>query len=241
MTITKDTFTSICLLIECSTIKTGNKTGKVVEILLETILLVQKVDDQTSDIISGKEWAYLFRIITRDRQYDFRAFSWNDREIWLKGFERLLDYKKKILARRSINIDDLKVNEYIRPINSVYHLQSSDFWEDGKIKPLDQIKIEKLQDPRFVVEEEHKTIEEDEEIKDNDFQDHSGLSKEEHEDKNNVIKTNLEKEQDEMILRNKLNNPKISKLNSQREGDSEDSQQKIEPEKPINSKKRNKI
>ncbi|CAI2360801.1 unnamed protein product [Moneuplotes crassus] len=142
----------------------NRKKGKKNTIPLQRILFVSKLGDN-DEVISGKEWSYPFRIITTERQYDFRAFSFKDREVWVSGFEKILEYKKAILAKRSINIDDLKVDEYTRPGHEVYHLRPTDFDHKGKIKALSDIPFEELQDPRYINEAEG---EEEEEVKDHD-------------------------------------------------------------------------
>ena len=142
-----------------------NKSGKANEIPLFNILAVDSVDDHTSDVISGKEWAYQFRVVTKERPYEFRAFSWSDRDIWMKGFKRLLDYKKKILARRSTSIDNLKIDIHSRPQDPIYHLRVSDFGMDGRVLPLEQIPIEEMKQPEYFDEEDQDYMNEGEENK----------------------------------------------------------------------------
>jgi hypothetical protein len=122
--------------------KNRKKSGTPVEVPLREILAVIRVDGDTGQILAGKEWAYQFFIVTRTRSYDLRAYSWNDREVWMKGLNRLIEYKKKILARRGVSLDNLEISIFDPPKSTKYDLKPSDFGQGGKVLPLDQIPIE---------------------------------------------------------------------------------------------------
>ena len=65
--------------------KNRKKSGKPNEIPIRGIFAVHRIDNESTDIISGKEWAYQFILVTRERVFELRAYSWNDREVWIKG------------------------------------------------------------------------------------------------------------------------------------------------------------
>ena len=124
--------------------KNRKKTSKIEQIPLREILAVVKNDDSTDQEIDGKEWVFQFYLITRSRPYDLRAYSWNDREVWVKALTRILDYKKLILAKRSISLDGLTIDLENIPEDRIYDLKPWDFGTGGKIKPLHLIGNEEV-------------------------------------------------------------------------------------------------
>lgn len=119
--------------------KNRKKTGTPIQIPLRNLISLLRIDEETTDVISGKEWAYQFYLITTSRSYDLRAYSWNDREVWLKGLNKLLDYKKAILEKRGVSMDELDISISKPPSDEKYNLKPYDFGYGGKVLPLSQI------------------------------------------------------------------------------------------------------
>jgi hypothetical protein len=124
--------------------KNRKKSGKVEQIPLREILGMVRMDDETINVISGKEWVYQFYLVTRSRSYDLRAYSWNDREVWMKALNRILDYKRMILARRGVNLGEVILDLENIPNDQKYDFRSSDFGLEGKLKPIIEIPIEEV-------------------------------------------------------------------------------------------------
>lgn len=114
------------------------------QIPLREILGLVRVDDETSNVISGKEWVYQFFLVTRSRSYDLRAYSWNDREVWMKALNRLIEYKKLILRRRGVDLDKVVLDLENIPDDQKYDLRPSDFGPGWKLKSIDEIPIEEF-------------------------------------------------------------------------------------------------
>jgi hypothetical protein len=114
--------------------KNRKKSGKSSEIPLKEILAIRKRDDEEgkAKIESNTEWGYEFYVITTPRTYLFNAYSWNDREIWMKALCGMLEYKKQILESRGIILKDDEIELKNRPKDAhKYTLIDSDFDSEG--------------------------------------------------------------------------------------------------------------
>ena len=68
--------------------KNRKKSGKPSPIPIRGVFSLHRIDDDTTHVIAGKEWAYMFVLMTRERVYELKAYSWNDREVWIKGLSK---------------------------------------------------------------------------------------------------------------------------------------------------------
>lgn len=75
--------------------KNRKKKSKPADVPIKEILALQNMDEhsQNMNMHNAREWGFEFKVITRSRTYRFNAYSWNDREVWLRAFRRLLEYK----------------------------------------------------------------------------------------------------------------------------------------------------
>jgi hypothetical protein len=74
--------------------KNRKKKGKPSVIPLREMLVVHSLAENGTIVLSGgKEWGCEFRVCTRSRTYQFNAYSWSDKEVWINAFYRLMDYK----------------------------------------------------------------------------------------------------------------------------------------------------
>lgn len=75
--------------------KNRKKKGNASIVPLRELIWVLKdePDEGTTKIGKSSEWGYEFRVVTRSRTYLFNAYSDNDREVWYRAFNKLMDYK----------------------------------------------------------------------------------------------------------------------------------------------------
>lgn len=145
--------------------KNRKKSGTPIQIPLRKIIAVKKEDDDTEAVISGKEWVYQFYLVTTARSYDLRAYSWNDREVWMRSLNRVLDYKKAILAKRGVSLENLEIDIDHPPYDEKYDLRPFDFGYWGKILPLDQIPTEQPSGPEVDNQEQNNEEQENSDAK----------------------------------------------------------------------------
>lgn len=163
--------------------KNRKKSGTPVQIPLRKIIGLKKEDEAADAVLSGKEWVYQFYLITTARSYDLRAYSWNDREVWMRSLNRVLDYKKAILAKRGVSLDNLEINDIAHPpSDEKFDLRPYDFGYAGKILPLDQIPVEQPSNPEVDNQEQNK-----EEQQDSDAKDEGENEEEEGKEDNKVV------------------------------------------------------
>lgn len=125
--------------------KDRKKKGNPNEIDLQGILGVKQLYKIDGDHAIGvKEWDFRFLVATRERVYEFRAYTFSDAEIWIKAFLNLLDYKREILKIRGVEFDYWNfefdyANHQTLPTEEKYDLIVSDFDAYLQIKELELI------------------------------------------------------------------------------------------------------